>query len=359
MSTPLPAVRMIDANLNRASEAVRTLEDLARFTLHLGDLAADLKHIRHGLTAVASRLGWDTLRLAAHRDTPGDPGTAHTTASESRRESLSAIASAASSRAAQALRVLEEATKLTSPAMAHEIEQLRYRLYDSARSVVLALGTGLARQWSLCVLITEAACTEHSWEQVARLACEGGADCLQLREPDLPDAELLRRARMLVALCREHAATSFINDRPDIALLAGADGVHVGQSDLPVPAVRKLAGSSLLVGVSTANIEQAQQAARDGADVCGLGPMFASTTKPKPKLAGIGYLRAYLADPSLSRVPHLAISGITPENSASLAAAGCRGIAVCAQVCGSPDPLAAASELRAAMTPSHAAPDAR
>lgn len=359
MSTPFAAVRMIDANLNRASEALRTLEDLARFTLQMGDLAAELKRIRHGLTSIAVRVGWDTLRLTAHRDTPGDPGTTQTTEAESRRESLSAIASAASSRAAQALRVLEEAAKLAAPTLAHGIEQHRYRLYDSARSVVLALGTGRARQWSLCVLITEAACTHHSWQRVAELACEGGADCLQLREPDRPDAELLRRAHALVALCREHRSASIINNRPDVALLAGADGVHVGQADLPVPAVRKLAGSSLLVGVSTANIEQAQQAARDGADVCGLGPMFASTTKPKPKLAGIGYLQTYLADPSLSRVPHLAISGITRTNAGLLAEAGCLGIAVCAQVCGSSDPRAAASELRTAMRPAHAAPDAR
>ncbi len=348
---------MIDANLNRACEAVRTLEDLARFVLDHADVATSLKAIRHDITQAANSRGWDALTLAPHRDTPGDLGTAITTPTETQRSSIASIAQAAAARGTQALRVLEEAAKLAPPpagTTSDEFEQLRYRLYDAAQRIIIALGTGRGAQWKLCVLITEAACLDMPWDKVARLACEGGTDCLQLREPELCDGELLARAHRFVSICREHGVASIINNRPDVALLAGADGVHVGQSDLPVHRVRELAGSRLLIGVSTSNIEQADRASRDGADYCGIGPIFPSTTKPKPALAGIEYLKSSLSQPGLARLPHrlphLAISGITAQNVSQLIEAGCRGIAVCAPVCGSSDPRQAAAELADAMS---------
>jgi thiamine-phosphate pyrophosphorylase len=272
---------------------------------------------------------------------------------------------AAASRATEALRVLEEVAKVGSmpPPLPQAksqgsasvlLEQLRYRVYAAAGSVSAKLGTGVAPQWSLCVLISASACTHHGWERVAELACEGGADCLQLREKDLPDRELLERAMRLREITREHGVSCVINDRPDIALLVGADGVHVGQDDLPVEVLRRLSGSRLLIGVSTANLEQAREAVMHGADVCGVGPMFHSGTKPKETLAGPEYLRAYLNDPVLARVPHLAISGITPERAGELREMGCRGVAVCAQVCGVADPRKAASELLEAVRGSSA-----
>ncbi|HMO25925.1 MAG TPA: thiamine phosphate synthase, partial [Tepidisphaeraceae bacterium] len=139
---------------------------------------------------------------------------------------------------------------------------------------------GRMAQVRLCVLITESLC-KRSWQETARLAIDGGADCLQLREKDLPAGELLARARELVALCREREVVSIINDRPDIALLAGADGVHVGQDDLPTLETRRLVGESMIVGTSTHSLAQAQQARRDGADYVGIGPVFRSPTKPR------------------------------------------------------------------------------
>ena len=137
-------------------------------------------------------------------------------------------------------------------------------------------------------------------------------------------------------------AAVIVNDRPDIALLAGADGVHLGQSDLNPKAVRKLAGDALIIGLSTANIEQAKRARDDGTDYCGVGPIFNTTTKHKPELAGPAYLREYLAWDGL---PHLAIGGVAPGNVDELAEAGCRGVAVSAAVCSARDPGAAVRPL--------------
>ena len=121
----------------------------------------------------------------------------------------------------------------------------------------------------------------------------------------------------------------------------------LGQSDLPVSRVREIVGSRLIVGVSTENPEQASQAHADGADLCGIGPMFPTTTKHKPVLAGPEYLTRYLNDFSL---PHLAIGGITPANIGLLTKLGCRGVAVSSCVCSASDPASVCAELLQALT---------
>jgi thiamine-phosphate pyrophosphorylase len=344
--------RLIDANANRAREGLRVLEDLARFILSDEQLCSELKDIRHAIGRALDALPIDRAALLAWRNAAGDVGTEIKTAAEADRPNLSALAAAAAGRLAEALRAMEEAAKtLTAPEAAGQLERLRYRAYDAAAAVELALGTGRARQWRLCVLITESLCTHHPWDRVAQLAIEGGADCLQLREKTLDAAELLRRARLLIEIARPCAVPVIVNDRVDIALAAGADGVHLGQADLSVRDARRIAGAALLIGVSAANLDQARAAAAAGADYCGVGPMFSSATKPKPTLAGPDYLRQYLADPAASRLPHLAISGITPDNIAELAAAGCRGVAVSSAVCSSDEPASAARTLLNALCP--------
>lgn len=345
------AARILDANLNRAREALRVMEDVARFALSDASLAADLKTTRHSLRGIAETAGSDAGFLAAWRDAPGDVGAPITTDAERTRATMRDIAIAAGKRAGEALRVIEECTKLDpESAAADDAKSLRYAVYELEKRMTLALGTGRARQWRLCVLITESLCNGRRWEHVAASAIRGGADMLQLREKSLDSRELLARATLLVALCREHRTTCIINDRPDIAMLARADGVHLGQTDLAVQDVRKLAGFSLLVGISTTNMRQARQAAGDGADICGVGPMFPTTTKHKPDLAGPAYLRDYLADKQTARIPHLAIGGITPTNIGQLVAAGCAGIAVSSAVCGADDPESVCQELTHGLT---------
>ncbi len=347
--------RLIDANLNRAREAARVLEDLARFVLGREDLALRAKALRHDLAAAGGVLGLDALALAASRDVAGDVGTGLSLPTETTRDGAAHIARANAARLEEALRVLEECAKPAShdashdaPAGAPPFKRLRYDAYDLGSTLVLALGAPARRQWRLCVLLTESLCT-LPWERVAALALGGGADCLQLREKALPDAELLRRARVLRDLTRAHHAALVVNDRVDLALLAHADGVHLGQTDLSPLDARRLAGERLLIGVSTENLDQARAAVHAGADVCGVGPMFPTTTKAKPRLAGPEHAAAYLADPALARVPHLAIGGITPENAGRLAAAGVRGIAVSGAVCGSARPDDACRALLAAL----------
>lgn len=340
---------MIDAAANRAGEGARTLEDLARFTLDDRDLSERLKHLRHGLRTAVDTLAPNRLARLAARDTPGDVGTEVATEAEFDRSDVSAIAAAAGVRLTESLRTLEEAAKIQQPEAARVLERLRYEAYDVDRALSVALHRASAPQWRLCVLLTESLCKGRPWQAVAEQALEGGADCVQLREKDLGDAEHFARARWLVSVARPMGAAVVINDRVDMALAAQADAVHLGQHDLPVAEARRLAGPSLRIGVSTARIAEARAAIDAGADSLGLGPMFASTTKAKPTLAGPAYLRALLADARLARVPHLAISGIDATRAGELAAMGCRGVAVSSAVCGAADPASACRAILAAM----------
>ncbi len=334
-------LRILDANANRAREALRVMEEAARFILDDRALSEVCKTLRHDLTAALAALG----DLTASRDTPADVGTALTTAGEAHRGSIAEVAAAAGKRLSEALRALEEYGKLIDAGAAGRIEQLRYRGYDLEQRLDRALQHTRGRQWRLCVLITESLCRQGDWLAVATAAIEGGADCLQLREKTLEGGPLLRRARKLVELARPRGVGVVVNDRLDVALAAEADGVHLGQGDLPCREARQLAGGRLLIGVSTSDLAEAQQAMADGANYCGVGPMFATTTKQKDRIVGPAYMRTFVG--ALPGVPHLAIGGITVDNAGQVIAAGGRGLAVSSAVCGAADPAAAVRALRA------------
>jgi thiamine-phosphate pyrophosphorylase len=349
-----PLARIIDANYNRAREALRVMEDAARFALNDADITSELKGLRHDLQEAISQLPLDRAALIASRDTAADVGVPIKAGAELERQGLHHVAAAAASRLTEALRSLEEAAKALQAAPAAAlIEGIRYRAYTADKELTLAMGSPARRQWRLCVLLTESLCKHHAWLRVAELAIDGGADCLQLREKDLEDRELLARAKDLVGLARPRPGTSvIINDRVDIALLAEADGVHMGQTDLGIRDARVIAGNRLIIGASTENLDQAHEAARAGADYIALGPMFPTTTKEKPRIAGPTYARSFVSDEALVRTPHLAIGGITPGNARELALAGCRGIAVCSFVCAAPDPAEACRALLGAFSAS-------
>ncbi len=358
--------RMLDANFNRAREALRVMEDAARFALDDGELAGALKTLRHDLRAALAILpdGW----LEANRDTPGDVGTANSTEAEMSRASLAEIAIAAGKRLSEALRVIEEASKTIDGAVAKRIESLRYRAYELDQRLTLRLGTGRPRQWRLCLLLTKSMCRKP-WREVLVAALDEGAgvDCVQVREKEMDGGELAAHVREVIAITRGatacpagqavRASTDFrshglpvgtsrgtrasviVNDRADVALACGADGVHIGQNDLSVRDVRKLAGRTLLVGVSTHNFDEAQAAIESGADYCGVGAMFASSTKQRTT-SGIAYLKQFIE--RFPNMPHLAIGGITQANVGEVIAAGAKGIAVSSAICGADDPRAMA-----------------
>lgn len=337
----MPAIaRMLDANANRAREALRVMEDAARFALDDAALSGDIKSLRHDLRAALDLLprGW----LEANRNTLEDVGTSISTPAELQRDGLIGVVIAAGKRLSESLRVIEELSKTINDELAQQIQSLRYRAYSVESQLQLRLGSGRARQWKLCVLLTQTLCN-RPWNEVLRAAIDGGADCIQVREKDLDGGALVKHVRDVIAIARPSGASVIVNDRVDAALAANADGVHLGQHDLPIHDARRIAGRSLLIGASTHDLDEAAAAVRAGADYCGVGTMFASSLKPDREPSGPKYLQTFIK--RHPRMPHLAIGGITAENVHEVVAAGARGVAVSSALCGADDPHAIAVSL--------------
>jgi thiamine-phosphate pyrophosphorylase len=344
----IDTARILDAGFNRAREALRIIEDYCRFALDDAFLTATAKSLRHDLVAAVEELA--PPGLLESRETQHDVGTSLSTESEGERSSLADVVRVNLKRLQEALRSLEEFGKVASPLLGERLEGLRYRAYTLERAAVL---TGRwqydLRDARLYVLLSGAGCAAALDWTIAEAAA-GGATVFQLREKGLADRELIARARQVREWTRRVGALFIVNDRPDIARLAEAEGVHLGQDDLPVKEARRILGPDALIGVSTHTLEQVRQAVLDGASYIGVGPAFPSRTKTFETLAGIEFVRAAVKETSL---PAFAIGGINTRTIDAVVAAGARRVAVSHAVAQADEPRAAAAQLLAALGHSH------
>lgn len=185
--------------------------------------------------------------------------------------------------------------------------------------------------------------------RVAEQAIRGGADLIQWRDKSSPDGPFLETAERLRELTRRTGTLFVVNDRLDVALACGADGVHLGHEDIPVPRARALAGERLLIGRSTHSIEEGLGAQGEGADYIGVGPVFATPTKPGVRAVGLGLVREASAR---IRIPWFAIGGIDLQNLPLVSSAGAARVAVVRAVAAASDPEAAARALKGKLTSS-------
>ncbi|MEO0458341.1 MAG: thiamine phosphate synthase [Cyanobacteria bacterium P01_A01_bin.114] len=337
--------RILDANLDRAREGIRTIEEWCRFGLNDGSLTEKCKHWRQTLAV------WHTAEIRAARDTPGDPGTVLSHSQEESRSTLESVLQANFCRVQEALRTLEEYGKLQSTEMAAACKQMRYQFY-ALESQLLARGPDLhKRQQRLQRLMrshlylvtspTEAMLT------VVEAALKGGVDIVQYREKKADDCQRLPLAQKMCALCHRYDALFIVNDRVDLALAVDADGVHLGQQDLPIQTARALLGPGCIIGRSTTNPDEMSQALAEGADYIGVGPVNETPTKPGKAAAGLDYVR-YAAEQST--VPWFAIGGINLENISSVVAAGAGRIAVVRAIMQADDPAQVSQNFVAKIT---------
>jgi thiamine-phosphate pyrophosphorylase len=340
----IDAARILDAGANRAREALRVLEDYCRFALDDRFLSGQLKQLRHDLVEALSDLAPDLL-LAA-RETQRDVGTTLWTERERHRFGLAEVVRANVKRLQEALRSLEEFSKISRPELGQLLEQLRYRSYTLERAL---FREGAARQRlaeaRLYVLATGALC-RAALDWTVQEAIAGGAQMIQLREKQLNDRALLDRARQVRRWTKEAGVLFIVNDRVDIARLSEADGVHLGQDDLPIKVARRLLGPDALIGVSTHNLEQVRQAILDGASYLGVGPTFPSGTKDFEEFPGLEFVRQVAAETSL---PAFVLGGVNLERLGEVIAAGGKRVAVSQAICQAEDPRAAAAALRQAL----------
>jgi thiamine-phosphate pyrophosphorylase len=391
----LTALRIIDANFNRATEGLRVVEDHCRFALNDAHLSERAKRLRHDLATALGAI--NGRELAAARQTETDVGTVISTPQEQSRQSLAEIAAASWQRVQQALRVIEEHLKLLAPAAAAQVEALRYQSYTLAKACSSTADSQVRLARAKLYVLIDGASSECAFVERVQDLIAAGVHVLQLRDKQLDDRMLLERARLLRRILDDQArergtenrglgpvrskpstqysvlstrdgsnlvkqlSTDFLtdsrpptpdprlplfilNDRPDIALLSRADGVHVGQEELTVHEARQIVGPSMLIGVSTHNIEQARQAVLDGANYIGCGPTFPSGTKHFDRFPGLEFLRQVAAEISL---PSFAIGGITRENLPQVLATGFTRVAVGGAIRDQSSPDLTASELLA------------
>jgi thiamine-phosphate pyrophosphorylase len=337
----LPLLRILDANFNRASEGLRVVEEYARFVLDDLTLSGECKTLRHELTA-ALHVACSVDELARARDTAADVGTHVRTEAEYRRADAIEVVLANTKRVEQSLRAIEEYGKVLSPELGAKAEQLRYRAYTLAKTLGVALFRPQMLAAARLYVLIDGGRDLDTFVSRAQALVDAGVEVLQLRDKRLNDRELLARARALRSITR--GKTLFImNDRADLAVLADADGVHVGQEELSVKDARTILGPRRLVGVSTHSIEQARAAVRDGADYIGCGPTFPSGTKTFEHFPGVTFLKEVAAE---IRLPAFAIGGITLDNIASVVAAGITRAAIGGALANVSDARAAVEQWR-------------
>ena len=336
--------RVLDASANRAREGLRVIEDYVRFALDDPGLTRRLKETRHKLAGALR--GFDAELLIDARDTREDVGTHIMTRAEQVRENPRAVLAANFKRTGEALRSLEEYGKLVDVWLAGRFEGLRYDVYTLEKLVMTAIRSYQTLHDARLMVLVGGLPTLGDLTWVVGEALAGGADVIQLREKGIPDRELLSRAREVRILTARAKARFILNDRPDLARLSGADGVHLGQDDVAVRDARRITGPNLLIGVSTHERAQLDAALVAGAGYLGVGPIFPSATKEfaEPELAGLAYARVVA---ETTKLPWFAIGGINEENLERLLEAGASRIAVSAAVVRAERPRAAAARLKA------------
>lgn len=335
--------RIMDAAANRAREALRVMEDYCRFAVDDAFLTRQCKHLRHELAEAFAEM--TPTRLLEARDTIHDVGTMISTPAEQARASLQVVIQANCKRLQEALRSLEEYGKLRRPQIGKTLESLRYQTYTLERAILL--GTAARQRLAdvrLYVLLSSEKC-QAALDWTIKEAAAGGAEMIQLREKNLNDRELLDKARNVRRWTREAGVLLIINDRPDIARLTEADGVHLGQDDFPVKEARRIIGPEALIGVSTHNLEQVRQAVLDGASYIGVGPTFLSGTKEFTEFPGLDFARAAAAETAL---PAFVIGGVNLENIGQVVAAGLNRVAISEAICQADEPRQVAKQLRQA-----------
>jgi thiamine-phosphate pyrophosphorylase len=285
-------LRILDANLNRAREALRVLEDLARFQRGDARLAARLKDARHALDREARPHARELLRARDPAADVGRDGDLPVTGPRG----LGEVAAANLKRAQEALRSIEEVAKGLHPSLCRTAHGLRFVLYEVEKG--MADPRPLLRAARLYVLL-DPSVTRRPLARVAREAAAGGADAFQLRQKPRPDLGLARAIRAAVP-----DAILIVNDDAAVALASGADGVHLGLDDMPIREARTLGVG--LVGATTHSFAEARRAAREGADYVSVGPMFATPLKPDLEPRGFEYLAAV----KRMGIPYFCIGGI-------------------------------------------------
>lgn len=329
--------RMIDANINRTAEGLRVLEDIARFQFTNQELTDLLRNLRHQVRKNLAELQGDCLSA---RDSAGDIGLNISQCSNlDEKKNHSHLIEANFKRVQEGLRVVEESLKILGfNRLSKVYESLRFVTYDLEKKYKQAIKKGEHKSClytDLYCLTAEEYSLGRSNIEVVQEMLKAGIKIIQYREKEKKMLEKYRECLQIRELTRKANATFIVNDHLELALLVKADGVHVGQNDLPLEKVRELAGENMLIGVSTHSPQEALEAIEKGADYIGVGPIFATKTKKDVcSPVGLEYLE-YIA--KNTSIPFVAIGGIKEHNLKQVLEKGAKCVAMVTEIVGAQD----------------------
>jgi thiamine-phosphate pyrophosphorylase len=340
-------LRIIDANLNRTGEGLRVLEEFARLSLNDMRLTRRLKEMRHALLTIPPVI---QEALVSARDAAGDVGRDIKAAQQEKGQGQAGTIAANARRVQESLRVLEELARTAAlPLDTDAYRKARFSLYDIEKELLdrLLRRERLARLGGLYVIIDAAFLKGRDVAILAKQAISGGASVIQLRAKGLEAGAFLTMAGKVREVCSRCGALFIINDRLEIALAVDADGLHVGQEDLPAGVARSLLPAGKILGCSARTVAEALQARDDGADYLGVGSCYATATKSDIEVVGPERLAEIKAAVDL---PIVAIGGINKGNIAAVMRTGVAGAAVISAVMDATDAEAATRELVAVIS---------
>tara|TARA_Y100000739_G_scaffold108742_1_gene93436 strand:+ start:932 stop:2140 length:1209 start_codon:yes stop_codon:yes gene_type:complete len=332
--------RTLDASANRSAEAVRVLEDILRFCLNDAFLSQEAKAIRHELAVIFSREDFQPrIRL---RDVLRDVGVSTTVAKTPPRTEMKHVFAANAARASQSIRSLEECSRLVVPAVTAAFEQLRYRIYTLEKAAMtIIISENRLADISLCVLL-DVDRPKTEFKTLVGQLLTAGVNMIQLRDKKANTSLLCERTKTITQQARQYAESTagkkcivLVNDRADVAVAANADGVHLGETDLPVNLARKVCGHEFIIGRTAHSIDEAKQAVLDGADYLGVGPCYPSNTKQFKEFATDTFLRDVSEE---IRLPVFAIGGITADNLDRLVRLGVKRVAIASSITDAANP---------------------
>ncbi len=321
--------QIIDANLDRAREGLRVLEDWARFGLGNEDFVIRIKNFRQ----ILGKNHLEIYKLSRNYVEDQCKGLSHV--EQLNKKSSSKIISSNSARVQEALRVIEEFSRNHNIKLSKIASEIRYEIY-SLEIELLSFNTRKRAQLiiseSNLYSITEQ--RENLLEIIEKILL-GGVKIIQHRFKEGNDKCHLKEAIDINNLCKKYNSLFIVNDRLDIALASNADGVHLGQDDIDIKTARKLLGPSKIIGVSANNSNDIDNAIKDGCDYIGVGPVFLTLTKKNKEPLGVEKIKALTKD---INIPYFAIGGINKLNISSLKNNGINKVAMVSGLLNSEDP---------------------
>jgi len=313
-------LRVLDVNLNRLDESLKLIEDITRFHLENRILLSQIRSIRKDFLKFKRLL--PMKKIISARQSSHDLGRKARFDSISKKNTDAVILSNLS-RAKESARIIEEMLKNLDVRLSSKTKEIRFQIYDFEKNIV----SHFQRKFdpSLYAIIDEKYLRFSEISKVVSSLVNNSTTMIQLRVNKLSDRNFLRYADRIKRALSKKNVKFIINNRLDIALACNADGVHVGQEDIPLAQTRRILGDTFIIGVSTHNLKEAKRAEALGADYLGVGSIYPTKTKPEARICGLSTLKSICRS---VEIPVIGIGGINDKNYRAVLRAGASGIAV-------------------------------